>query len=31
MMILHGYVLTATVNTALILRNQIVFANFGRM
>jgi hypothetical protein len=30
MTILHGYVSTATVNTALILRNQIVFANFGR-
>ena len=31
MTILHGYVSTATVNTTLILRNQIVFANFGRM
>jgi hypothetical protein len=30
MTILHGYVSTATVNTALILQNQIVFANFGR-
>ena len=28
MTILHGYVSTATVNTALILRNQIVFAKF---
>ena len=30
MTILHGYVSTATVNIVLILRNQIVFANFGR-
>lgn len=29
MTILHGYVSTATVNTALILRNQIVFESEG--